>query len=42
MAGLISGERGGRCINVHEGQSLRIALADHVFDHGLMPVIQLL
>lgn len=36
--GLISGERSGHFINVREGQSLRIAMAGHVFAHSLIPV----
>lgn len=35
--GLISGERGGHFINAREGQSLRIAMAGHAFERGLIP-----
>lgn len=40
--GLISGERGGHFINAREGQSLRIAMAGHAFERGLIPATQCL
>lgn len=33
-------QRGGHFINMREGQSLRIEMADHVLEHSLIPLPQ--